>query len=40
VVPDDAIKKVGIRRFQPDDAVAWLDGQRDVSARSLAEQPQ
>jgi len=40
VVPDAAIKQVGIRRFTPDDAVAWLDGNRDVSARSLAEQPQ
>jgi hypothetical protein len=40
VVPDAAIKQVGIRRFAPDDAVAWLDGNRDVSARSLAEQPQ
>lgn len=37
-VPDTAIREVGIRRFADDAAdVAWLDPERDSSAKSLAE---
>jgi hypothetical protein len=36
VVPDDMIRKVGIRRFADDPSdVAWLENQRDSSAKSL-----
>ena len=35
-VDDSAIKEIGIRRFADDEEnVAWLDPQRDASARSL-----
>jgi hypothetical protein len=38
VVPDSAIKEVGVRRFADDPSdVAWLEGARDTSARALAE---
>jgi hypothetical protein len=36
VVPDAAIRAVGIRRFADDASdVAWLEGAADVSARRL-----
>lgn len=36
VVPDEAIRKVGIRRFADDPSdVAWLEDKRDASAKSL-----
>jgi hypothetical protein len=36
VVPDAAIKQVGVKRFSDDPSdVAWLEDQRDSSARSL-----
>ena len=39
VVPDDAIKKVGVKRFEDDTSdVAWLEDQRDSSAKSLLEE--
>jgi len=35
-VPDEMIKKVGIKRFEDDPSnVAWLEDNKDVSARSL-----
>ena len=40
VVPDAAIREVGARRFADSRAdVAWLDGGRDASARSLGSTP-
>jgi hypothetical protein len=37
VVPDDLIRKVGVRRFANDPSdVAWLEERRDSSAKSLA----
>ncbi len=40
VVPDAAIKEVGIRRFGDDQSdVAWLQDQKDRSAKLLANQP-
>lgn len=39
-VPDEAIKKVGIKRFTDDRSdVAWLDEAKDQSARSLKQSP-
>ena len=39
-VPDDLIKKVGIKRFEDDTAnVAWLENNKDLSARSLKQEP-
>jgi hypothetical protein len=36
VLPDEAIRRVGIRRFADDPSdVAWLEDRRDTSARSL-----
>ncbi len=36
VLPDDAIMKIGVRRFADDSSnVAWLDPHRDASAKSL-----
>lgn len=35
VVPDSAIRSVGIRRFADSGNVAWLEDTRDTSARSL-----
>jgi hypothetical protein len=41
VVPDSAIKEVGIKRFADDDSdVAWLEDQKDRSARMLECKPQ
>jgi hypothetical protein len=37
VVPDSAIKEVGIRRFAESGDVAWLEDKKDVSARVLDE---
>ena len=38
VVPDSAIRAVGVKRFADDPSdVAWLEDAEDVSARSLAE---
>ena len=37
VVPDDAIKAVGVKRFADSGDVAWLEDRRDTSARALAE---
>jgi ectoine hydroxylase len=37
VVPDSAIKEVGVRRFADSGDVAWLEDKRDVSARVLDE---
>jgi hypothetical protein len=37
VVPDTAIKEVGIRRFAESGDVAWLEDKKDVSARVLDE---
>jgi ectoine hydroxylase len=39
VVPDAAIKEVGIRRFAEAGDVAWLAGDKDRSARTLAKKP-
>ncbi|OWK40572.1 phytanoyl-CoA dioxygenase family protein [Fimbriiglobus ruber] len=35
VVPDAAIKEVGVKRFAESGEVAWLDDKRDASARAL-----
>lgn len=35
VVPDSAVKEVGVRRFADSGDVAWLEDKRDVSARVL-----
>ena len=35
VVPDSAIREVGVKRFADSGDVAWLDGNKDVSARVL-----
>jgi len=41
VVPDSAIKEVGIKRFADDTSdVAWLEDQKDRSARMLGRKPQ
>jgi ectoine hydroxylase-related dioxygenase (phytanoyl-CoA dioxygenase family) len=41
VVPDSAIKEVGIKRFADDASdVAWLEDQKDRSARILGRKPQ
>jgi ectoine hydroxylase len=41
VVPDSAIKEVGIKRFADDTSdVAWLEDEKDRSARLLARKPQ
>jgi ectoine hydroxylase len=41
VVPDSAIKEVGIKRFADDSSdVAWLEDEKDRSARLLARKPQ
>jgi Phytanoyl-CoA dioxygenase (PhyH) len=41
VVPDSAIKEVGIKRFADDTSdVAWLEDQKDRSARILGRKPQ
>jgi hypothetical protein len=41
VVPDSAIKKVGIKRFADDSSdVAWLEDEKDRSARLLGRKPQ
>jgi ectoine hydroxylase len=41
VVADSAIKEVGIKRFSDDQSnVAWLQDEKDRSARLLAKQPQ
>lgn len=37
VVPDSAIKEVGVRRFADSGDVAWLEDKKDVSARVLDE---
>ncbi len=37
VVPDSAIRQVGIRRFADSGDVAWLEDTRDTSARGLTE---
>jgi hypothetical protein len=37
VVPDSAIKEVGVKRFAESGDVAWLEDKRDVSARVLEE---
>jgi hypothetical protein len=37
VVPDSAIKEVGIKRFAESGEVAWLEDRQDVSARVLEE---
>src|SRR5581483_1458370 len=40
-VPDSAIREAGLRRFSDTNAdVAWLEDQKDQSARSLAEKAQ
>jgi hypothetical protein len=40
VVPDAAIKAVGVKRFADDASdVAWLEDSQDASARRLARQP-
>jgi hypothetical protein len=40
VVPDAAIKEVGVKRFADDPSdVAWLEDANDVSARGLARRP-
>ncbi len=40
-VPDSAIKEAGLKRFADSHAdVAWLEDQKDQSARSLAEKAQ
>jgi ectoine hydroxylase-related dioxygenase (phytanoyl-CoA dioxygenase family) len=38
VVPDSAIKRVGVKRFAESSEVGWLEDSRDTSARRLAEQ--
>jgi ectoine hydroxylase-related dioxygenase (phytanoyl-CoA dioxygenase family) len=39
-LPDEAIKQVGIKRFADDTSdVAWLDPQRDASAKTLPKSP-
>jgi hypothetical protein len=40
-VPDSAIREAGLKRFSQSDAanVAWLEQEKDVSARSLADKP-
>jgi ectoine hydroxylase-related dioxygenase (phytanoyl-CoA dioxygenase family) len=35
VVPDSAIKEVGVKRFSESGDVAWLEDRKDVSARGL-----
>jgi ectoine hydroxylase len=41
VVPDSAIKEVGIKRFADDSSdVAWLQDQKDRSAKLLSRKPQ
>jgi ectoine hydroxylase len=41
MVPDSAIREVGIKRFVDDKSdVAWLENARDRSARILAQKPQ
>jgi ectoine hydroxylase len=41
VVPDSAIREVGIKRFADDSTdVAWLENEKDRSARILAQKPQ
>ncbi len=41
VVPDSAIKEVGIKRFTDDSSdVAWLQDQKDRSAKLLSRKPQ
>ena len=37
VVPDSAIREVGVRRFAESGDVAWLEDRRDTSARGLSE---
>jgi len=37
VVPDEAIKQVGVKRFAESGDVAWLEDARDSSAKSLLE---
>jgi ectoine hydroxylase len=37
VVPDTAIKEVGVRRFSESGEVAWLEDRKDHSARTLSE---
>jgi len=40
VVPDTAIKEVGVKRFAEDASdVAWLEDSADTSARRLARNP-
>jgi phytanoyl-CoA dioxygenase PhyH len=39
VVPDAAIKQVGIKRFADSGDVAWLEDARDWSAKSLLQEP-
>src|SRR5438132_6581878 len=40
IVPDTAIRDVGVKRFAEDAAdVAWLEDSKDRSARRLAERP-
>ena len=38
VVPDAAIRDVGVKRFAESGDVAWLEDQRDSSAKSLLEE--
>jgi ectoine hydroxylase-related dioxygenase (phytanoyl-CoA dioxygenase family) len=38
VVPDGMIQQVGVKRFADSGDVAWLEDQRDTSAKALAEQ--
>jgi Phytanoyl-CoA dioxygenase (PhyH) len=41
VVPDSAIKEVGVKRFADDTSdVAWLENAKDRSARALTRKPQ
>jgi len=41
VVPDSAIKDVGVKRFADDSSdVAWLENAKDRSAKALARKPQ
>lgn len=41
VVPDRAIREVGIKRFADDSSdVAWLENEKDRSAKILAQKPQ
>jgi hypothetical protein len=37
VVPDSAIKQVGVKRFAESGDVAWLEDRKDVSARRLSD---